>query len=69
MAKVICNICGEEMDWEEELNEWCCPACLNRAFEENGEIYYEHNGTDEYDTYYDPEDMSPDKDGFDPDDL
>ena len=69
MKKVVCNVCGEVMIWYDDENQWVCPACANGAFMDNGELYYEHGGTSDYDEYYDPEDMSPDKDGFDPDEF
>ena len=67
-SEVHCNICGELMDWEDDIREWVCPVCGNRAFQtddcEDNELYFEHYPEDDYDEYYDPEDMSPDKDGF-----
>lgn len=69
MRKVICNVCGEEMIWDGDNKEWACPCCFNSAFQKGNEIYYEHGGDDDYEEYYDPEDMSPDKDGFDPEDF
>lgn len=71
--EVRCNVCDTLMEWTDEFREWVCPECGNRAFQTDGcaadEIYYEHSPDDDYeevydDEYYDPEDMSPDKDGF-----
>lgn len=67
--EVYCNICDTQMEWVEDENQWVCPACGNCAFENNGDLYFEHSPNDDYEEYYDPEDMSPDKDGFDPDDF
>lgn len=71
--EVRCNVCDTLMEWTDEFREWVCPECGNRAFQTEDcaadEIYYEHGPDDDYeevydDEYYDPEDMSPDKDGF-----
>ena len=69
--EVNCNMCDTLMEWEDCTREWVCPKCGNRAFQSDDcaadEIYFEHNPDDDYeDVYeeYDPEDMSPDKDGF-----
>lgn len=71
--EVRCNVCDTLMKWTDEFREWVCPECGNRAFQTEDcavdEIYYEHSPDDDYeevydDEYYDPEDMSPDKDGF-----
>lgn len=73
IEKVHCNVCDILMDWSDVFREWICPECGNRAFQTDDcgvdEIYFEHGPGDDYeevydDEYYDPEDMSPDKDGF-----
>ena len=70
-GEVFCNICDTLMDWEDCTREWVCPECGNRAFQTTDcaadEIYYEHGPNDDYEEVYeeyDPEDESPDKDGF-----
>ena len=72
--KVFCVVCDTRMDWSDEFREWICPECGNRAYQTDDcgpdEIYYEHGPDDDYDEYYEeneyynPEDMSPSKDGF-----
>ena len=69
--EVYCNVCDTLMIWEDDTREWVCPVCGNRAFQTDDcgvdELYFEHSPDDDYEEVYeeyDPEDMSPDKDGF-----
>ena len=71
ITEVCCNVCDTLMAWTDEFREWVCPKCGNRAFQTDDcapdEIYFEHGPDDDYEEIYeeyDPEDMSPDKDGF-----
>lgn len=70
---VECIVCETKMIWSDDTRDWICPNCGNRAFQDQScgpdEIYFEHTPDDDYDdifegVFYDPEDMSPDKDGF-----
>ena len=65
---IDCIVCETEMVWCDDIREWICPKCGNRAFQTDDcgpdEIYFERTPDDDYEVYYDPEDMSPDKDGF-----
>lgn len=70
---VECIVCETKMIWSDDTRDWICPNCGKRAFQDQSygpdEIYFEHTPDDDYDevyegVFYDPEDMSPDKDGF-----
>lgn len=74
--EVECCRCDTIMIWQDDVREWVCPECGNRAFQDHtcgvDELYFEYGPDDDYDDvydeepeeYYDPEDMDPDEDGF-----
>ena len=65
---VYCNVCDTQMVWQDDIREWICPECGNRAFQTDDcgsdEIYFEHGPNDDYSEYYDEEP----EENYDPED-